>query len=65
MGYEGEISWDTSKPGGTPQKLLDVTRIRRLGWEPRFSLEEGLRRTYEWFLASSSIRGAEGGDARA
>jgi len=50
VGYEGEIVWDHSKPDGTPQKLLDVSRARSLGWEARIGLEEGLRHTYEWFL---------------
>ena len=51
VGYEGPVEWDTSKPDGTPRKLLDVSRLRALGWAPRIGLEEGLRSTYEWFLA--------------
>ncbi len=50
VGYEGEIEWDTSMPDGTPQKLLDISRIKSLGWEPQVSLEAGLRSTYQWFL---------------
>ena len=49
VGYPGEILFDTSRPDGTPQKLLDVSRIRQLGWAPRISLQEGLRSTYAWF----------------
>ncbi|MBF0343573.1 MAG: GDP-L-fucose synthase [Nitrospirae bacterium] len=52
VGYEGEIVWDTSKPDGTMQKLLDSSAILALGWKPSFSLQEGLRLTYEWFKNS-------------
>jgi GDP-L-fucose synthase len=48
-GYKGEISWDSSKPDGTPRKVLDVTRLKSLGWEPRVSLEDGIRETINWF----------------
>ncbi len=50
-GFAGQINWDPSKPDGTPQKLLDVSRIKALGWEPRIGLAEGIRSTYEWYLA--------------
>lgn len=49
--YPGEIQWDSSKPDGTPQKRLDVTRLSALGWRPTVALRDGLRRTYEAFLA--------------
>ncbi|MDT8271724.1 MAG: GDP-L-fucose synthase [Desulfomonilia bacterium] len=49
VGYTGAISWDYSKPDGTPQKLLDVSRMRALGWEAKIGLKEGIRRTYEWY----------------
>ena len=49
-GFKGIIRFDTSRPDGTPRKLLDVTRIRSLGWKPKTSLKEGLLRTYKWFL---------------
>ena len=51
VGYEGEILWDTTKPDGTPSKLLDVSRLRDLGWTARIPLEEGLRSTVADFLA--------------
>ena len=50
VGYEGEIHFDTSKPDGTPQKLLDVSRIHGLGWQAEISLREGIDKTYRWFL---------------
>ena len=50
VGYQGEIHWDTSKPDGTPRKLMDVSRLERLGWKAQISLEEGLTKTYAWFL---------------
>lgn len=50
VGYEGDIRWDTSKPDGTPRKLLDVSRLKATGWKPEIPLIEGLRDTYNWFL---------------
>jgi GDP-L-fucose synthase len=50
VGYEGSIKWDASKPNGTPQKLLDTSKINSLGWSPKISLTEGVTSTYEWFL---------------
>jgi GDP-L-fucose synthase len=53
-GYNGEIEWDTSKPDGTPRKLLDVTRINSLGWKSSIELIDGIQSTYEWFLKAVS-----------
>lgn len=52
VGFDGEIKYDLSKPDGTPRKLLDVSRIKTLGWERKVSLEEGIRMTYEWYVAN-------------
>lgn len=49
-GYRGRVVFDATKPDGTPRKLLDVTRLRRLGWNPEITLEPGLASTYQWFL---------------
>lgn len=51
-GFDGEIVWDTTKPDGTPRKLMDGSRLARLGWTSRIPLEQGLDETYRWFLAN-------------
>ncbi len=59
VGYEGELVFDSTKPDGTPRKLLDNSRIEALGWSPRVSLREGLEKAYEWFINHEhSYRGA-------
>jgi GDP-L-fucose synthase len=50
VGYNGALVFDTSKPDGTPQKLLDVSRLRALGWQARIDLEDGIRQSYDWFV---------------
>lgn len=50
VGYDGPVQWDTSKPDGTPRKLMDSSRLRERGWSPKISLEDGIRSTYEWYL---------------
>ena len=50
VGFEGELVFDTSKPDGTPRKLLDVSRLEAMGWAASVGLEEGLADTYRWFL---------------
>jgi GDP-L-fucose synthase len=52
VGFDGELTWDASKPDGTPRKLLDVTKLRALGWKPSIRLRNGIAQTYEWFLAN-------------
>jgi GDP-L-fucose synthase len=56
VGYRGRIEYDSSKPDGTPRKLLDVSRLHDLGWRAQIDLREGIRSTYEWFLASEPTR---------
>ncbi len=52
VGFQGSIEWDSSKPDGTPRKLLDVSRIKALGWEPTIKLEDGIESTYRWYLST-------------
>lgn len=50
IGHQGEIIWDSSKPDGTPRKLMDVSKMHNLGWKHKVNLEEGIKKTYNWFL---------------
>ena len=50
VGYEGEIVWDTSKPNGTPRKVMNVDRMKALGWEPKVRLKDGIESVYKWYL---------------
>ena len=60
VGYEGELLYDTSKPDGTPRKLMDTSRLRSLGWTPQVELPEGVGATYAWFLEhQNEFRGKE------
>ncbi|AEV75393.1 nucleoside-diphosphate-sugar epimerase [Mycolicibacterium rhodesiae NBB3] len=52
VGFDGDTSWDTSQPDGTPQKLLDVSLLRSTGWEPKVTLREGIRSTVDWYRAN-------------
>jgi GDP-L-fucose synthase len=52
VGFEGGVVYDDSRPDGTPRKLVDISKIRQLGWEPAIGLEEGIRSTYEWYRSS-------------
>jgi GDP-L-fucose synthase len=49
VGFSGELTWDATQPDGTPRKLLDISKIRSLGWAPTISLRDGVAQTYEWF----------------
>ena len=58
VGYEGEIVFDSSKPDGTPRKLMDPSKLTNLGWQAQTSLKEGITKTYEWFqLHYETLRG--------
>ncbi|MDO8412440.1 MAG: GDP-L-fucose synthase [Gallionellaceae bacterium] len=50
VGYEGDIAWDSSKPDGTPRKLLDSTRMKAIGWQAKTALRDGIQQTYNWYL---------------
>ena len=50
VGHQGEIIWDGTKPDGTPRKLMDVTKLKALGWQYQTELKEGVEQTYQWFL---------------
>jgi GDP-L-fucose synthase len=52
VGFDGELAWDSTRPDGTPRKLLDVTKLRALGWKPAIPLRDGIAQTYKWFLAN-------------
>lgn len=51
VGFEGPVKWDDTKPDGTPRKVLDVGKLKKLGWSPREDLLSGLKKSYEWYLA--------------
>ena len=50
VGHTGDIIWDSTKPDGTPRKLMDNSKINQLGWSYKISLEDGITETYDWFL---------------
>lgn len=56
VGFEGELVFDSSKPDGTPRKLLDVSRLHETGWKHKINLADGIKKTYDWFLNSEDIR---------
>ena len=59
VGFTGEIVTDPSKPDGTPRKLLDISKLKNLGWHPKIGLEEGLASTYTWFADRFAPEGGE------
>jgi len=50
VGHQGNILWDTTKPNGTPRKLMDVSKINEIGWVSSTTLKDGIEKTYQWFL---------------
>ena len=54
---QAELVFDRSKPDGTPRKVLDVSRLRNLGWSPTYDLDAGIRSTYDWFVAEQAADG--------
>jgi GDP-L-fucose synthase len=54
IGFEGKVLFDQTKPDGAPRKLMDVSRLKNLGWEYSINLEQGLGSTYQWFLQNQS-----------
>ena len=55
VGYDRYINWDATKPNGTPRKVLNVDKIKSLGWEPKISLREGIEKTYEWYKKNALV----------
>jgi GDP-L-fucose synthase len=58
--YQGDLEFDASMPDGTPRKLLDSTKLFKMGWRPKISLEAGIESTYKWFvenIESGAVRG--------
>jgi GDP-L-fucose synthase len=58
VGYDGVVHWDSARPDGTPQKLMDISRISDIGWRPTTNLRDGIARTYSWFLTNVAESGA-------
>jgi GDP-L-fucose synthase len=56
VGYEGEVIWDHTKPDGTPRKLMDVSKLKEMGWVYKTDLEEGIKNTYEWFQKTQDFK---------
>ena len=55
IGYKGKITFNISKPDGTPRKLLDVTKLHNLGWKHKTAFEDGIRATYKWFIKNRTL----------
>lgn len=55
VGFEGELKWDSTKPDGTPRKLMDSGKIMALGWKPQISLKDGLKETYKWYIENYNV----------
>ena len=51
-GHQGNILWDANKPDGTPRKLMDISKMKEIGWQYSTELEDGIQKTYQWFLSN-------------
>ena len=54
VGFKGKVVWDKSKPDGTPKKLIDSSKFNNFGWKPNYSIEEGIKKTYEWYKKNTN-----------
>jgi len=59
VGFTGEVNWDQTRPNGTPRKLLDISKLKNLGWEPKIDLVKGITSTYEWFVSKFDAKSKE------
>jgi len=59
VGFTGEVNWDQTRPNGTPRKLLDISKLKNLGWEPKIDLVKGITSTYEWFVSKFDAESKE------
>jgi len=56
VGYEGKVRYNTDYPDGTPRKLLDIAKIKKIGWEPKIDLRDGLTHAYNWFVENAAAK---------
>jgi GDP-L-fucose synthase len=59
VGFKGQVYWDQTKPNGTPRKLLDISKLKNLGWSPKIDLFQGVTSTYEWFVSEFDSKSNE------
>ncbi|MDO8945017.1 MAG: hypothetical protein Q7U75_17685 [Desulfobacterales bacterium] len=57
VGFDGDFAWDPAQPDGTPRKVLDVSRLKALGWEPAIDFDRGIASTYDWYLRKTTSAG--------
>ena len=57
-GYQGKIAWDSSKPDGTPRKIMDNSKLHALGWQPKTTIRQGMKKMYAWFQETGGERTA-------
>jgi GDP-L-fucose synthase len=63
VGFDGDFTWDSAQPDGTPHKVLDVSRLKALGWKPAIDFDRGIAATYDWYLRkTTSAGGSSAGD---